>query len=325
MTPRISVIIPARDEAARLPRSLESLRRQTLPSSAYEVIVVDDGSRDSTAEIAEAAGARVLSQANRGPASARNAGAQVALGELLVFTDADCEAAPDFLAEIARAFEDPAIAGAMGAYRSKQRQRVARFVQAEFDFKQRRMARMRTINTVHTYAGAYRREVFLATGGFDERYPIPSNEDQELSYRLAGHGHTMVFEPDAVVFHLHDRTLAEYIRRKFWLGYWKAYTLSKHPRHIRGDSHTPRSQMVQIALALPTLIAGLLAPLSPLAAGVAWGLAAAFTLSALPFVAYVLRQAPGLAWMVPGMTVVRAIAQAAGLLFGFLKVATWRR
>jgi hypothetical protein len=77
-------------------------------------------------------------------------------------------------------------------------------------------------------------------------------------------------------------------------------------------------------LILPVLFAALLSPLSPVAAGLALGLAATFALSALPFLAFVLRFAPGLAWMVPGMTVVRAIAQATGLVFGFLKVAASR-
>ncbi len=85
---RASVIVPARDAATTLPRTLEALGAQRLEGD-YEVIVVDDGSRDDTAAVAERAGATVLRQPAQGPAQARNRGVAAARAEALAFCDAD--------------------------------------------------------------------------------------------------------------------------------------------------------------------------------------------------------------------------------------------
>src|SRR5919198_5805523 len=86
-----SVIVPARNAAATIGRTLEALAAQDFPQE-YEVIVVDDGSTDDTVAVAEAAPGPVTvrRQEQRGPGEARNLGAQHARGEVLAFTDADC-------------------------------------------------------------------------------------------------------------------------------------------------------------------------------------------------------------------------------------------
>jgi glycosyltransferase involved in cell wall biosynthesis len=88
---RVSVIVPARDAAATIGRTLTALADQDLPDP-YEVLVVDDGSRDATvAEAERAAGpVSVLREQGLGPGAARNRGAAAARGEILAFTDADC-------------------------------------------------------------------------------------------------------------------------------------------------------------------------------------------------------------------------------------------
>ncbi len=99
-TPAVSVIIPARDSAATLERTLAGLRAQTLEAE-FEIVVVDDGSRDRTAEIALSHGRQVrLVQNPRslGPGGARNRGVEVARAPVLAFTDADCFPTPDWLA-----------------------------------------------------------------------------------------------------------------------------------------------------------------------------------------------------------------------------------
>jgi hypothetical protein len=97
---RVSVIVPARDAEATLPRTLATLAEQDLEDT-YEVIVVDNGSRDGTAALAEGAAAvtRVVRRARgEGPGAARNAGVEAAEGSTLVFLDSDCRAAPGWLA-----------------------------------------------------------------------------------------------------------------------------------------------------------------------------------------------------------------------------------
>ncbi len=99
----VSVIVPGRDAAATIERSLAALRAQEGDIS-FEVILVDDGSSDGTAELAESEpGVRVLRQPGAGPAAARNRGAAAARGAALAFTDADCFPEPGWLAAGLRA------------------------------------------------------------------------------------------------------------------------------------------------------------------------------------------------------------------------------
>jgi len=316
MALKVSIIVPAKDEEDKIERCLRTLQAQSMDRVDYEVILVDDGSTDQTAEVARSLSVQVLSQANRGPASARNAGAQQAEGAILLFTDADCEADPDFAARMYRALRDPQVAGAMGAYRSRQTKLIPRFVQQEFAFKQKRMEALETINAVHTYAAAYRRDVFISNGGFDESYPVPSNEDQEFSYRLVEAGHRLVYVPEAIVYHLHDRNLRAYIRRKYLLGYWKAYTISKHRARLRGDTHTPFTQMLQILLMGAIFLLGVIGILLPPIALLIPVLFVALLLTGVPLFRSVFYQDRKILWLVPGMLLIRAGAQALGLGVG---------
>ena len=95
MNPRFSVVIPAYNSAATLARAIESVRAQSWP--AHEIIVVDDGSTDATAEVARQFGedVRLIRQPNSGVSAARNAGAAAASGDWLAFLDADDWYAPE--------------------------------------------------------------------------------------------------------------------------------------------------------------------------------------------------------------------------------------
>jgi glycosyltransferase involved in cell wall biosynthesis len=97
--PEASVIVPARNAQATLPRTLAALSAQQFDGD-YEVIVVDDGSRDATVAVARAAPGpvTVLTQGAVGPAAARNAGVQHSGGSLLAFCDADVFPSPGWLA-----------------------------------------------------------------------------------------------------------------------------------------------------------------------------------------------------------------------------------
>jgi glycosyltransferase involved in cell wall biosynthesis len=103
--PRMSVVIPARDAERTIGRAVAGALAQEV-DGGHEVIVVDDGSRDATSELAEREGAKVIRNfVAVGPARARNRGVAAARGELLAFTDADCEPAPGWLAAGSRALE----------------------------------------------------------------------------------------------------------------------------------------------------------------------------------------------------------------------------
>src|SRR5688572_26448842 len=137
--PLVSVIVPARDAAATLKACLAALRLQLAELEAAELIVVDDGSNDATADIAQQHGARVVRLGGEGPAAARNAGVRSARGELLLFLDADCLPQAGCLTSLVRAFDDPTVSGVRGAYAGRQPNVLARFTQLGSEVKQDRM------------------------------------------------------------------------------------------------------------------------------------------------------------------------------------------
>lgn len=316
----ISVIIPAKDAAQTLSACLEGVLHQDGLRFGvdYEVIVVDDGSTDSTAEIAANMGVRVARQANAGPASARNHGAREARGELLVFTDADCIPTPGWLRALMRAFTDTRVVGVKGAYQTVEKGWVPRFVQCEYAYKYQRLARQETIDFIDTYSAAYRREVFLQHGGFNTVFPVPSVEDQEFSFRLARQGYRLAFCPAAVVLHRHDRHVGEYARRKFGIGYWKAVMLKWLPEKALGDSHTPPSQRWQIILLGLSLAAAVVGVVFHPAVWVSIFSLAAFLMSNFPFLAFIAGYDWPVLWLALPMTLVRALALMMGILWAVI-------
>ena len=315
---RLSVVIPARNAAATLPATLAALARQTVPAESYEVIVVDDGSKDDTAAVAAAAGAQVIRQEHQGPAVARNTGASVARGDILVFTDADCEPAEAFLAEIGRPFEDPAVSGAQGIYRTHQTGLVPRFAQLEFEDRYAYTARFSCLDLVATYAAAFRREVFVNAGGFDASYPEANNEDTELSYRLCRQGHRLVLAPRAMVYHRHPAGLIRYLRIKFWRAYWRLAACREHPGKVLRDGYTPA--MIRIQTALAGLFVALYA-LSALWGGAGWlGRLCALGLlaSSAPFAAFAWKRDKGVGAAAPFLVFARSLAFAGGAAWGVL-------
>jgi glycosyltransferase involved in cell wall biosynthesis/GT2 family glycosyltransferase len=315
---RLTVVIPAYNAAATLGDTLDALAAQTMSPDKYSVIVVDDGSTDTTAALAAARGVAVLSQPNAGPAAARNAGAAAAPPdcEILVFTDADCAPAPDFLARLTAPLADVAVSGVQGAYRTRQQALTARFAQLEFEDRYAFVAKRPTIDLVATYAAAYRRHVFAAAGGFDVSFRVADNEDTELSYRLAGAGHRLVFAPDALVFHRHPASLARYLGIKTSRAYWRLQACRAHPEKILCDGYTPPLLRLQTLLAGIFALALLLAPLSRPAGLLALATLAGLVASSLPFVRFAARRDPAVAALAPGFITLRSLAFALGLARG---------
>jgi len=102
---RFSVVIPAFNESAYLGRALESLKLQTYPQDAFEVIVVDNNSTDDTALLASRLGAKVVSEKKVGVCSARQAGTKVARGEIIISTDADTTFPKNWLESFDKAYQ----------------------------------------------------------------------------------------------------------------------------------------------------------------------------------------------------------------------------
>ncbi|MGB3904575.1 MAG: glycosyltransferase [Anaerolineae bacterium] len=312
----VSVVVPAYNAGSTIDACLKGLLTQSVPREGYEVTVVDDGSADETGEIVGKYGVRLIDQPHQGPAAARNRGVAEARGEIVLFTDADCVPAENWIAEMVRPFDDAEVVGVKGVYLTQQSGIVPRFVQCEYEERYDRMARRRRIDFVDTYAAGYLRSVFVAEGGFDLRYPNASVEDQEFSFRLAERGYKMVFNPAAVVYHQHPETLAAYLKRKFNIGYWKVMVLQRHPQKAVGDSHTPQTLKLQMGLAAALIPLVALAFLGGILPWLCLSAVALFLISVLPFAVKIFPKDPVVALLSPLLLFLRAVALGSGMAKG---------
>lgn len=201
--PSISVIIPVYNGGAGFQRCLAAIGRSS--TAPHELIVVDDGSIDASAEVARAAGARVLNTERpaSGPAVARNLGAQAATGELLFFVDADVEIRAETLAHISRVLAaQPALTALFGSYDDAP---AAPNFLSQYKNLMHHYVHQTASERASTFwsgCGAIRREVFLKFGGFSSRYAIPSIEDIELGTALTHAGHNILLDKTLQVKHL---------------------------------------------------------------------------------------------------------------------------
>lgn len=314
--PTYSVIIPAYNAETTIGECLEALSHQTLPREFYEVVVVDDGSTDNTAGIVQAFDVRYMFQENKGPAGARNNGAFSAKGDIILFIDSDCVPFPHWLEEMVKPFDRHDVDGVKGAYKTKQRSLTARFAQAEFEDRYALLQTHTYIDMVDTYSAAFKKSVFTEAGGFDENFPSANNEDTELSYRLASQGKRFVFNPDALVTHHHPDSLKQYLKIKFWRGYWRMAAYEKHPGKAMKDTYTPhiiKFQTLFMALSLAILPLGMFAqPLVTLTVLI-WCL---ILLSACPFSAVAFKKDKTIGLVSPFYVLLRAFVFATGSVSG---------
>lgn len=209
---RVSIIIPALNEEKNLARVLPAVTAQFGPND--EVIVVDNGSEDRTASVAASFKAKVVVEPKKGRGCARNAGVRQALGEFIVFLDADCVPQSDWLQQLLIHFEDSsigAVAGEIvnidgGGAIDKYLNQKGHLSQAD-NFKHPFLPFGATANL------AFRKTAIDATGDFDEK--LVDGEDADLCWRLQLNTHyRLVLEASSKVSHLHYFSAAELLRQK---------------------------------------------------------------------------------------------------------------
>ncbi|MBI4446472.1 MAG: glycosyltransferase [Acidobacteria bacterium] len=251
--PSISVIVPVRNEKNSLKACLAALNDQTLDRHEYEVIVVDDGSYDGSAAIAEESGARVVRQSPLGAAAARNRGVREARGEIVLFTDADCIVGRNWIRALSAPLVADGVYGTVGRCVSAQSHWIAGLIQLELEERYGTMAQHDQVDFLNSGNCGFRRTL-LQKNPYDETFRWL--EDVELSFRLASQGNRMIFVPEARVQHPHPETLMAYMRRKFHYASFAPSIYRRYPGKALSDSRTPVNRRLQLLLLLLALLSG---------------------------------------------------------------------
>jgi GT2 family glycosyltransferase len=240
--PLLSVVIPTYQRRESLLRLLASLRGQTLPADAFEVIAAVDGSTDGTAEAVRGFAApytlTALEGPNRGRARACNAGIRAAVGAVVVLLDDDMEASTGFLAAHARAHEGPgerAVVGAAPIVVSPESPPFVRYMANGFRSRLERLAQAGyKVRFRDAYTGNFsaRREVLLKVGGFDESFRVYGHEDYELALRLQAAGVELTYSADALAHQHYEKTFAAFAPDGIARGRTAVLFAGKHPEIV---------------------------------------------------------------------------------------------
>lgn len=231
-----AIVVPSYGRPAKARACAEALLG--LEGGEWPVIVVDDGTPEPLAPLLADLAPRVtvVRQDNAGPGAARNAGVRAAEGATrILFTDDDCRPRPDWALRLTAAQGGVAMRLVGGRVENA----LTRDVYASasqslctylYEFYQSRGSDMNFFTTNNM---CFRREDFLAVGGFDPSFRIAS-EDRDLSLRWKDAGGTLGYEADAVVDHAHDMTLAAFWRQHS--GYGRGARRLHLAMDARGDA-----------------------------------------------------------------------------------------
>jgi len=209
-----SIVIPVRNRPDALRRVLSGIRDAAPPAAPFEVLVVDNGSTDSTARVAEAFDARLLHEPVPNRCRARNLGAREALGRWVVFIDSDCVPRPDWLQKLERAIAACPPAERVGMVAGRILAAPAPSPVGQYIDHRKWIDQEKFLTPGRRYHSpfaatanlAVRREVYLELGGLDPALPY-SGEDADLCWRFAEAGWRIRYAPEAEVIHEHRATL----------------------------------------------------------------------------------------------------------------------
>lgn len=278
---KLSVVVPTFNRLTDLKRVLAAAAAQELPSGAeLELVVVDDGSSDGSGRWLagwRGPGRVAISQANAGPAKARNRGARAASGEVLAFLGDDTVPQPGWAAEHLETQRVLAASGAVAvlghtSFPAADETPFLRYVNelgAQFGYSLIADPTAVPFNFFYTSNISLPRQLFLELGGFREDFPAAAWEDIEFAYRAAAQGLRIVYQPRARTVHHHRIRPGTFCNRQRTAGRSGAIFAALHPE-LAGFLGVPRAgetggrhELLRRALLPLAVVADLLPGVAP--------------------------------------------------------------
>lgn len=257
--PFISIIVPVYNGENCVGNCIESLLNQDYPKSQYEIIMVDNKSKDKTKEIIRRYPVQyLLEDKMQGPGAARNKGAEMVQGEMIAFLDADQIADKTWLKNLIAGWEDPQYGAFGGANVYLEKSPLA----TKINPPNKEIENGEHLSTFQLGGGnsAYHRDIFQALNGFDTS--LFNGEDFDLAWRMANVlGRKIKFNYQAIVYQK-GRTIKEHLKREFRIGFGMHQFNRKHPG-LEMSLWTGTLKTTQrTILGVAALIWGLFKPLS---------------------------------------------------------------
>ncbi len=209
----VSIVIPAKNEEKSIVDCIRSIRDNEYPHNRYEIIVVDNGSTDSTVAFAESSGAVVYKKPGVNISALRNYGSKMANSPVLAFIDADCTVAKDWLLNASQYFQrdDIACFGSPPAIPTN-----STWVQRTWFLVRDKQKEVQETHWLESMNMFVRKDKFERVGGFDES--LTTCEDVDISYRLSEYGKIISDKRIKVIHHGEARTIKEFFHKERWRG-----------------------------------------------------------------------------------------------------------
>ena len=240
-----SIVIPAYNSAKTIPILIEACLNQSVNS---EIIIVDDGSTDNTADIIKNYPVQYIYQNNSGPGAARNTGWQTASGDIICFTDSDCVPETNWVKMLLEKYTSEDIGAAGGSYDIQNKESLlAECIHEEII--QRHDKIPVEANFLGSFNVSYRKKVLEIVGGFNNSFRTASGEDNDLAYKVKKAGYKLIFDKNIKVAHYHQSKLSKYLKEQYRHGYWRMMLYKKHPDMAKGDCYAGIFDFLQPPLA----------------------------------------------------------------------------
>lgn len=256
--PQVTVLIPVKNVVDYIDDAIQSMLELDYPKDKLEIIVLDAFSTDGTVDKLSKYPVKVV-QEDCNPPTAYNHVMHAVKGDIVAFGDGDAVVDKNWLKEIVKHLDNPGVAGAGGISIAKNFDKLIPKL-IDYEKQSRVYDKMpRYVHRLPTMTVAYKKDVLLEVGGFDES--LNTGYDADIGHKIVDAGYKIIHEPKAKVYHYNRPNLVKYFKQQYNLAKGAAKLYQKSPHMVKGDEVTPFRMNIQpplYALALLLLFAAII-------------------------------------------------------------------